>query len=55
FAPNFTALVKPITLMLKKRLAFTWKAKGKVSFEAIKEAISQALTLMDPDFSKDFI
>ncbi|KAH9289001.1 hypothetical protein KI387_033118, partial [Taxus chinensis] len=55
FVPNFVALVKPIKLMLKKRLAFKWIAEGKASFEATKEAISQAPTLMNPNFSKDFI
>ncbi|KAH9287541.1 hypothetical protein KI387_031658, partial [Taxus chinensis] len=55
FVPNFAALVKPITKMLKKIMAFKWTAEGKESFEAIKEAISQAPTLINPDFSKDFI
>ncbi|KAH9326344.1 hypothetical protein KI387_006522 [Taxus chinensis] len=55
FVPNFSALVKPITLMLKKSLAFKWTAEGKSSFEAIKEAISQAPTLVNPYFSRDFI
>ncbi|KAH9296662.1 hypothetical protein KI387_044242 [Taxus chinensis] len=41
--------------MLKKSVAFKWTAEGKASFEAIKEAISQAPTLVNPDFSKDFM
>ncbi|KAH9292897.1 hypothetical protein KI387_041916, partial [Taxus chinensis] len=52
FVPDFAALVKPITKMLKKIMAFKWTAEGKESFEAIKEAISQAPTLINPDFSK---
>ncbi|KAH9295059.1 hypothetical protein KI387_038647 [Taxus chinensis] len=55
FVPNFAALVKPITLMLKKSMAFKWTSEGKASFEAIKEAISQAPNLVNPDFSKDFV
>ncbi|KAH9298369.1 hypothetical protein KI387_030051, partial [Taxus chinensis] len=55
FVPDFAALVKPITKMLKKSMAFKWTAEGKESFEAIKEAISQAPTLINLDFSKDFI
>ncbi|KAH9290921.1 hypothetical protein KI387_035038, partial [Taxus chinensis] len=51
----FAALVKPITKMLKKNMAFKWTTEGKESFEEIKEAISQAPTLINPDFSKDFI
>ncbi|KAH9300402.1 hypothetical protein KI387_011985, partial [Taxus chinensis] len=55
FVPDFTALVKPIIKMLKKSMAFKWTAEGKESFEVIKEAISQAPTLINPYFSKDFI
>ncbi|KAH9296452.1 hypothetical protein KI387_040040, partial [Taxus chinensis] len=51
----FVALVKPITMMLKKSMDFKWIVEGKQSFEAIKEAISQDPTLINPDFSKDFI
>ncbi|KAH9299884.1 hypothetical protein KI387_044107 [Taxus chinensis] len=40
FVLDFAALVKPITKMLKKSMAFKWTAEGKESFEAIKEAIS---------------
>ena len=55
FVPNFAALIKPITLMLKKSITFKWTSEGKASFEAIKEAISQAPTLVNIDFSKDFM
>ncbi|KAH9303500.1 hypothetical protein KI387_043862 [Taxus chinensis] len=55
FVPDFAALVKPITEMLRKSMDFKWTAEGKESFEEIKEAISQAPTLINPDFSKDFI
>ncbi|KAH9307129.1 hypothetical protein KI387_043801 [Taxus chinensis] len=55
FVPNFATLVKLLTMMLKKSLAFKWTAEGKESFENIKHAISQAPTLINPDFSKDFM
>ncbi|KAH9290917.1 hypothetical protein KI387_035034, partial [Taxus chinensis] len=48
-------LVRPITKMLTKSMTFKWIAKGKESFEAIKEAISKAPTLINLNFSKDFI
>ncbi|KAH9288885.1 hypothetical protein KI387_033002, partial [Taxus chinensis] len=41
--------------MLKKSMTFKWTSEGKESFEAIKEAISQALTLVNPNISKDFM
>ncbi|KAH9289680.1 hypothetical protein KI387_033797, partial [Taxus chinensis] len=36
-------------------LAFKWTVEGKESFENIKHAISQAPTVINPDFSKDFM
>ncbi|KAH9323692.1 hypothetical protein KI387_018331, partial [Taxus chinensis] len=49
-------LVKPITKMLKEKHGFqNGELEGKASFEAIKEAISQAPTLITSDFPKDFI
>ncbi|KAH9327443.1 hypothetical protein KI387_007621, partial [Taxus chinensis] len=38
-----------------RSMAFKWIAEGEASFEAIKEDISQALTLVNLDFSKDFM
>jgi len=36
-------------------MCFSWTKEGKSSFEAIKEAIAVAPTLINPDLSKDFI
>jgi hypothetical protein len=41
--------------LLKKDVAFKWDNKTNKSFEYIKNAISQALVLIKPDFSQDFI
>ncbi|KAH9328136.1 hypothetical protein KI387_000244, partial [Taxus chinensis] len=36
FVPDFTTLVKPLKMMLKKSLVFKWTSEGKESFKAIK-------------------
>ena len=40
--------------MMKGNANFKWKKEGKASFEKIKDAIADALTLSYPDFTKDF-
>ncbi|KAH9291168.1 hypothetical protein KI387_043635, partial [Taxus chinensis] len=54
FVPDFAALVKPLTAMLRKEKTFSWTSEGREGFEAIKTAISQAPTLANPNFDKDF-
>ena len=41
--------------MLQKNIPFSWTKEGKRSFELIKEALAAAPTLVNPDFSKDFV
>ena len=41
--------------MLKKSMVFAWTTEGKESFEEIKVAIASALTIINPNFEKDFI
>ncbi len=54
FIPNFTELVKHITSMLKKGSKIKWKDATRSSFEAIKQAIMEAPTLINPDYTKEF-
>jgi len=51
FVPNFVERIKPLSTLLKKDVAFRWDDKTNKSFEDIKDAISQALVLISPDFS----
>ena len=44
-----------LTTMLRKGMIFSWTKEGKHSFELIKEALVSAPTLLNPNFSKDFI
>lgn len=55
FIPNIANLLKPLTSMLKKNTVFSWTKEAKLSFESIKEELSTAPTLINPDFSRDFI
>lgn len=55
FIPNIVDLLSPLTHMLRKNVPFSWIEDGKISFELIKEALATAPTLLNPDFSKDFI
>ena len=41
--------------MLKKHAVFSWTKEGKQSFEEIKKALSEAPTLANPNFDRDFI
>jgi hypothetical protein len=55
FMPNFAERIKPLSALLKKDVAFRWGNETNRSFEYIKNAISQAPILINPDFSRDFI
>ena len=54
FIPNFSKLVKIITVMLKKEKEIKWTDQARNSFEDIKKAIMGAPTLISPDYTKGF-
>ena len=41
--------------MLKKEIGVKWTLEEKKSFELVKHALTQALVLISPDFTKDFL
>ena len=41
--------------MLKKNTVFSWTKEGKQIFQLLKEALSLAPTLVNPNFPKYFI
>lgn len=55
FIPDIADLLSPLTSMLKKNMTFNWTKYGKRIFELIKEALATTSTLLNLDFSKDFI
>jgi len=42
FIQDFSSIVKPITLMLKKDVSFVWMEEGKEAFQKTKSAITRA-------------
>ena len=52
--PDFVVMVKPIHILLKKDLFFSWTNDVENAFEGIKKAISSAPVLAKPDFEKEF-
>jgi hypothetical protein len=54
FIVNFAELTKHITAMLIKDSEIKWTEEAKHSFNAIKEAITTAPILINPDFTKVF-
>lgn len=55
FISDFTGIVIPIKIMLKKDLYFKWTLEAKEAFEKIKEAILSSPILANPYMSQDFI
>ena len=55
FIPNFVETIKQITVMLKKYQEVKWTAEARNSFEKIKQALTEALVLVSPNFLKDFL
>ena len=54
FIPNFAELVKNITSMLKKGVEIKWRDASRSSFEAIKQVIMEAPTLINLDCTTEF-
>ena len=52
FIPNFAEILKDITRMLKKGVDIKWTIEARHSFDEIKRALTQALVLISPYFSK---
>jgi hypothetical protein len=48
-------VVKLITTMLRKENEVRWTAEARNSFEQIKKALKEALVLISPNYSKDFL
>ena len=55
FIPNLAKILREITNMLKKDTEIKWNSKAKKSFSEVKIALTTALVLISPDFTKDFM
>jgi hypothetical protein len=54
FIPNFGSIAAPLTQLLKKE-GFSWCPDTEAAFSQLKDALTMALVLQLPDFSKDLI
>jgi hypothetical protein len=54
FIPNFSRIAKPITELLKKEAKFVWGQKCEDAFHALRQHLTTAPVLAQPDSSKPF-
>jgi hypothetical protein len=54
FVPSFSEMVRPLQNMIKKDTLFRWGSQENMAFNSIRKSITEAPSLMSPDFSKDF-
>jgi hypothetical protein len=54
FIPDFSRIAKPITELLKKEAKFVWGQKCEDAFHALRQHLTTAPVLAQPDSSKPF-
>jgi hypothetical protein len=54
FILDFSRIAKPITELLKKEVKFVWSQKCEDAFHALRQHLTIALVLAQPDNSKPF-
>jgi hypothetical protein len=54
FIPDFSRIAKPITELLKKEAKFVWGQKCEDAFHALRQHLTTAPVLAQPDNSKPF-
>jgi hypothetical protein len=54
FIPNFSRIAKPITELQKKEAKFVWSQKCEDAFHALRQHLTTAPVLAQPDKSKPF-
>jgi hypothetical protein len=54
FIPDFSRIAKPITELLKKEAKFVWSQKCEDAFHALRQHLTTAPVLAQPDSSKPF-
>jgi hypothetical protein len=54
FIPDFSIIAKPMTELLKKGVKFVWSDECDKAFHTLREYLTSALVLTQPDMSKPF-
>ncbi|XP_042861284.1 uncharacterized protein LOC122246655 [Penaeus japonicus] len=52
--PGYATLASPLHLLLKKHQTWSWGPEQQAAFETLKEKLTSAPVLRQPDFSKEF-
>lgn len=55
FIKDFAKISKPMTLLLKKDIAFSWNSSAQAAFETLRDTICSEPLLQYPDFGKPFV
>ncbi|GMJ03267.1 hypothetical protein HRI_003995900 [Hibiscus trionum] len=55
FVEGFSKLVAPLTQLLQKSVQFEWTDARQRAFEKLKEALTQAPILIQPESGKDYV
>jgi hypothetical protein len=54
FVPDFSRIAKPMTELLKKGVKFVWDEKCENAFQTLKQYLTSAPVLAQPDNSKPY-
>ena len=54
YIPNFSKLSQPLTELTRKNVTFSWNEERQRSFDALKEALTEAPILKLPEMGKPF-
>jgi hypothetical protein len=54
FIPNFSKIAKPMTKLLEKEAKFKWSPQCKEAFLTLKQLLTTAPVLAQPDIEKPF-
>jgi hypothetical protein len=54
FIPDFSRIAKPMTGLLKKGVKFMWSEACEKAFHTLRQHLTSALVLVQPDNSKPF-
>lgn len=55
FISNFAEVSSPLTELLKKKRTFDWTEEANMAFKTLKEKLSTAPVLTNPDYAKPFL
>ncbi|GMI67673.1 hypothetical protein HRI_000436600 [Hibiscus trionum] len=55
FVKGFSVIAAPLTKLLRKDVIFEWSEKQQRSFDQLKQALTHALVLIQPESGKEFI